>query len=64
MSSEIPVEMDLKEPLRAFFIVFLLIIRVKKKYFFSRSYIISSTYVLAVGNTPYGKWHASRTEPP
>ena len=33
-------------------------------FFSSRSYTISSIYVVAVGSTPYGKWHTSRTEPP
>ena len=31
-------------------------------FFFSRSYTISSIYIL-VGNTPYGKRNISRTKP-
>ena len=34
-----------------------------KMIFFSRSYTISSIYILVVGNIPNGKRHISRTEP-
>ena len=49
-----------------FFCAFLLHIRIKYPFlllFFSRSYTISSLYILVVGNTPYGKRHISRTKP-
>ena len=53
-SGDIPTS-ALKEPRRPFFFCLLLL------FFSSRSYTISSVYMLAVGNTPYGKRHTSRT---
>ena len=62
--------LNIKEAFGAFVVVveFLLVIRVKKSLFClvfsSTSYTIFSIHVLAVGNTPYVKWHTSQTEPP
>ena len=59
-----------KELPRALYVVFLLIIGIKKMYlvvyfdilfFLSGSHTISNTHILPVGNTPYRKRHNTRT---